>query len=506
MRANLAQRDKKKSSDESKNGRQFPAPKQSSTVITSTTMDNETAGPYNASCIDEHITKHPAYQKLHRALRDYQAKECKLEALNQDWKRKNQRLQQQIIGYRQNTQTQRCIKLEKDLSQNKVLFEELSVKLGDSEAELLRTKGTLKERDAAIQSMKDEYNKLFLALQKAKPLGSHSPTRLLQATSSMGVLKAATNGCASLSKSTTSNNLKLMTSTSAVDDGGTFDGPGEHEDTELHVQANDNPYLISHYKFKIEQLEKSIEGLQMQIRKMIASEYRHKQKNRVLLTERAQLLDYCDKLRRELDNSVLAAAKTITNTQKQQTARDMERRLSWSAITSRMDPQGSCVSGVGGLSKSSSSTTVGEVKRLRQRNEFLEERFRCILRAAGTSNPQTASVRPASATGVTRPHVFTQGAHIEDEDDVSEEGDHFTDELKRHAPRKSSNVQLDTPLLTPEAVSADASKPRIYVGSMPAFTEAGIVAPALHEAADSALAPTMLQQLQRVERKARVRI
>lgn len=502
MRANLAQREKKKPGDESNNGRQLS--RRSSTVIATTTIDSETASSFNTGCNDERIIKHPEYQKLHRALRDYQANQCKIEALNQDWKRENQRLQQQIIGYRQNTQTQRCIKLEKDLGQNKALAEELSLKLGDSEAELLRTKGTLKERDAAIQSMKDEYNKLFVALQKAKPLGSHSPTRLLRATSSTGVLKAATNGCASLSKSTTSNNLKLMTSTSAVDDGGVFDGSGEHEDApsaEFHVQANDNPYLISHYKFKIEQLEKSIEGLQVQIRKMIASEYRHKQKNRVLLTERAQLLDNCDKLRRELDNSVLAAAKTITNTQKQQTARDTERRLSWSARTSCVDPRAS------GLSKSSSSTTVGEVKRLRQRNEFLEERFRCILRAAGTSSPQTVNgVRPASAVGATHSRAIVSSQDDHNEGDSSEEVDPFTDELKHQAPRKSSNVQLNTSLLTLEAVSADAPKPHVHVASMPASTEVAVVAPALHEVADSALAPAMLQQLQRVERKARVRI
>lgn len=502
MRTNTAQRDKKRVNDETSSGRQTSTAKLASVVGTNMNDDitARCTSPSNSNCNDESIAKHPEYQKMHRALCDYQAKLCKLEAKNHGWKRENQRLQQQIVGYRQNTQTQHCIKLEKDLNQNKVLTEELSQKLGDSEAELLRTKGTLKERDTAIQGMKDEYNRLFAALQKAKPPGSHSPARLQRGASSVTLTKAVASGCIS-SRSMTSNNVKSITTIGARDDG--------HEDTNstgLHTQANDNPYLISHYKCKIEQLEKSIEGLQVQIRKMIASEYRHKQKNRALLIERSQLLEICDRLKRELDTSVLAAAKTITNTQKQLTARETERRLSWSASTSRIDPLNSSsrsVPVVNGLSKSSSSTTVGEIKRLRQRNEFLEERFRCVLRAAGASSSQTATARPVSATAVTRPHVYnsSQGVHNE-EDDVSE-GDDDHDEVK---PRKSSYVQLDAPLLGADVASADAPKPRLHVGLISVPAETVIVSPALREAVDSALAPAMLQQLQLVQRKARVRI
>lgn len=349
-------------------------------------------------------------QNLRRTLRDYELKLSKLEALNDECKLESQRLQQQLTGYKHNTQAQAFEKLDKDFRRTRTQADEAQKKLSDSDAELLRTKSALKERDTKIQLMKGEYNKLFHALQKVRTpaagssstLSSSSPGRSARLTSSSSLgsnnntsrLKSVTSTPSLLAPSRGSVASGLEVTTSANNVAAT--SPAE---VMTRQQANDNPYLIEHYKARLEGLEKEIEGFKVQIRKMIASEYRYKQKNRLFRLEKSQLVDTCDRLRLELDKAVLSSAKAITNSQKQSLV------PSYSFSSSRSD--GSLLSAAQQLTATRSSSrhrqsdgieqttgggsAVSEVKKLRQRNLFLEERFRAIVTSAGAAKDQANS-------------------------------------------------------------------------------------------------------------------
>ncbi|KAE9223829.1 hypothetical protein PF005_g6157 [Phytophthora fragariae] len=95
-------------------------------------------------------------QTLRRALRKYELKMAQTEADNEERKREVQRLQQQLTGLRQSTQLQMYSQLEKESRHLRELAADLKKRLAESEADLLRTKGTLKERESHMQKMRDD--------------------------------------------------------------------------------------------------------------------------------------------------------------------------------------------------------------------------------------------------------------------------------------------------------------------------------------------------------------
>ncbi|RLN91722.1 hypothetical protein BBJ28_00005834 [Nothophytophthora sp. Chile5] len=279
-------------------------------------------------------------QTLRRALREYEFKMARMEAAQEDRKREVQRLQQQLIGLRQNTQLQKCASLEKEARRLRELAEELKTRLAESDAELLRTKGALKEREAHMQKMKDEYAKLFSAVQKQKPPSHYSPSRL-QLPPTQQVQFQAQHPPSKLPEA--SSQLMDHSGPSAA-------GTGEH------------PYVVEHYRSVAARLERDVDALQLQIRHMMTSEHQHKQKTRVLRAEKEQLVRDRDQLREDLDRLARhSAMQSVAVDRRQQDASAAPRVFQVKPVGA---PQ--------------------EVKRLQKRNAFLEERFRTTLRTATT--------------------------------------------------------------------------------------------------------------------------
>ncbi|OWZ10603.1 hypothetical protein PHMEG_00016526 [Phytophthora megakarya] len=195
------------------------------------------------------------YQTLRRALRKYESKMAQSEAANEERKREVQRLQQQLTGLRQSTQLQMYTRLEKESRHTRELADDLKHRLAESEADLLRTKGTLKERECQVQKMKEEYAKLFTAVQKQKQPMHYSPSKLA---------RTADNG-----ESTTPTH-------------------------------SEHPYVVEYYRSEAKRVERESEALKLQIRRMMASEQLHKQKTRVLRAEKLKLTQERDQLRGDL--------------------------------------------------------------------------------------------------------------------------------------------------------------------------------------------------------------
>ncbi|GLD98726.1 hypothetical protein PINS_up007444 [Pythium insidiosum] len=298
-------------------------------------------------------------QTIRRALKKLEAENSRLDAANVELRTETKRLHQQIVGLRQNSNAQQVAKMEKEIQRSREALDEGSKKLTDLEGELLRTKGILKERDTRIQHMKDEYNKLFAALQKLKQT---SPSRPVHSAGSSSLLRRM--------RSTASTSSLA----SAADPASS--GAGESD------QANENPYLLEHYRAKIEQLEKQIERLQTQFRKIIASEYRHKQKNKLLRSERMQLVDSCDRLRGELERAVMTTAKAMSQNTSLAAKQQQQQQQHPPSLASQDDHDG-----VGDANGDDSAVreSISDLVRLRQRNQYLEERFRALDPPATTS-------------------------------------------------------------------------------------------------------------------------
>ncbi|RLN98822.1 hypothetical protein BBJ28_00001424 [Nothophytophthora sp. Chile5] len=303
-------------------------------------LPTATAGPtaLQASAKGEFFGTPAENQTLRRALRDYEFKMARMEAAQEDRKREVQRLQQQLIGLRQNTQLQKCASLEKEARRLRELAEELKTRLAESDAELLRTKGALKEREAHVRKMKDEYAKLFSAVQKQKPPSHYSPSRL-QLPPTQQVQFQTQHPLSKLPESSS----QLMDHS-----GPSTTGTGEH------------PYVVEHYRSVAARLERDVDALQLQIRRMMASEHQHKQKTRVLRAEKEQLVRDRDQLREDLDRLARhSALQSVAVDRQQQDASAASRVYQVKPVGA---PQ--------------------EVKRLQERNAFLEERFRKTLRTA----------------------------------------------------------------------------------------------------------------------------
>jgi hypothetical protein len=318
-------------------------------------------------------------QNLKRVLQDYECQASKLESANEDLRRELQRQQQQLASVKQSTQAQHCFKLEKEVKKLREALSDKTTQLADHEAELLRTRGSLKEREALIRDMKDEYNKLFTAMQKIK---QQAPTqaRPLARTSSSSQIGLNHTQSPGHTKSPAEKSVgdPAVSETTSVD--------------HVRAQANENPYLLGHYKAQIEQQEKVIERLQIQLRKMIASEYQHKQKNRQFRVERVELKDTCDSLRGELERAVKITAKAMAQHIPlfgDGDGGDSHLNLTRSANAHQLRPEedGSDDDERGG-SSNQLCCTIADVRRLRERNQYLEARFRA------TSEIATAATRP----------------------------------------------------------------------------------------------------------------
>lgn len=499
-------------------------------------------------------------QNLRRVLRDYELKLSKLEALNDESRREATRLQQQLSGYKHNAQAQAFEKLDKEFRRTRAQADEAKKRVVESDAELLRTKVALRERDTKIQQMKGEYNKLFHALQKVKipasgnsssSASSSSPGMLARrtSTSSLGS-NGANNGTtklkvvastSSLLPSTSSRGSTVSVESTATSANNNVTTAMSSSEAMTRLQANDNPYLLEHYKARLEALEKEIEGFKVQIRKMIASEYRYKQKNRLFRLEKSQLVDTCDRLRLELDKAVLSSAKTITNAQKQQTLTSSycfsNSRSDGSLLTSAQQltatrssfrqRQSDCSTGGSG-----GGSAVSEVKKLRQRNLFLEERFRAIVASAAAAKNQTSSsgdgdlksrrrsvlLRPQSAAaGLTlktqklTPEALTMGNGFEgdqssesdldgsdgeDDEDTGSSGDNqfsVTSSSQRQIRRQCSIMAIRQALESQAPLQPNPVAPALDVSAL--------------NGVDSfkSLDTDTLQALQQVKTKARVR-
>ncbi|EGZ26457.1 hypothetical protein PHYSODRAFT_258559, partial [Phytophthora sojae] len=246
-------------------------------------------------------------QTLRRAIRKYELKMAQTEAVNEERKREVQRLQQQLTGLRQSTQLQMYSRLEKESRHLRELADDLKKRLAESEADLLRTKGTLKERETHMQKMRDEYARLFNAVQKQKQPTHYSPSKLGRAATP------------------TSN--------------------------------SEHPYVVEHYRSEAARVERESEALKLQIRRMMASEQLHKQKTRVLRAEKQNLIRERDQLRADLDRAKRHSTlqSIAMNRQQAQSTKEI-RKMGFTSI-----PQ--------------------DVKQLKERNAFLEERFRKSLQS-----------------------------------------------------------------------------------------------------------------------------
>lgn len=445
-----------------------------------------------------------------------------------------QRLQQQITGYRHNTQAQSYGKLEKDHKKSKALADEWKKKCAESDAELLRTKSALKERETRIQQMKDEYNKLFTALQKIKQQSPHaSPSKQLTRHASSRALgakllkvTASTSTLQQLSHAgTTPNSLHAGTdphipAAAAHNTSNGATATMAETATSMRNQANDNPYLVEHYKSRMELLEKEIDGLQVQIRKMIASEYRYKQKNRLFRIEKMQLLETCDRLRLALDKAVLSSAKTVTNTQKQlarsyseyPTQQELSRTLKRGDTAT--SSSSTCGDEAGRSAATSSSCAVNEVKKLRQRNQFLEERYRSVVQSAAASAATKDAVqendsKPHHASSFSANNPPAVSSHIEKPklqprafETGFEAGDEDTTSLDRDDDAACAPRQLRRPssIMTIKATGSQSGaslRESVGVAELSGGSECA--------SSFGSLDPGTLQALQQVKTKARVR-
>ncbi|GMF31820.1 unnamed protein product [Phytophthora fragariaefolia] len=322
-----------------------------STRIASTTSSAKTATLSGSGASPSHTSGDffgtPAENlTLRRALRKYELKVAQTEAANEEHKRAVQRLQQQLTGLRQSTQLQMYTQLEKESRHLRELADDLKKRLAESEADLLRTKGTLKERECRMQKMKDEYARLFNAVQKQKQPTHYSPSKLGRVNSTMHL--------AVISQGNHSPQSPRKVA------GGT--GTDVHslvaESSGAATTANsEHPYVVEHYRAEAARVERESEALKLQIRRMMASEQLHKQKTRVLRAEKQALTRERDQLRADLDH-----AKRHSTLQ----SIAMNRQQTQTLVSSHI---------------AGSSSVPQDVKQLQKRNAFLEERFRKSLQS-----------------------------------------------------------------------------------------------------------------------------
>ncbi|KAL3662475.1 hypothetical protein V7S43_012330 [Phytophthora oleae] len=301
-------------------------------------------------------------QTLRRALRKYEVKMAQTEAASEERKREVQRLQQQLTGLRQSTQLQMYSRLEKESHNLRELSDDLKRRLSESEADLLRTKGTLKERDIQVQKMRAEYTRLFNAVQKQKQSAHYSPPKL-----------ARTASAAQLSASQQSHSAHQPQK---------LPGAGFIEAGDIGATAapanGEHPYVVAYYRSEAARVERESEALKLQIRRMMASEQLHKQKTRVLRAEKENLTRERDQLRADLDRAKKHSTMQSIAMSRQQTHSSTDKPARKVGFTAAQQ----------------------EVKHLKERNVFLEERYRKSLQSNSTLATIGAVARLRSSVSV----------------------------------------------------------------------------------------------------------
>ncbi|KAG1707212.1 hypothetical protein DVH05_026406 [Phytophthora capsici] len=300
-------------------------------------------------------------QTLRRALRKYEVKLAQAEAANEERKREVQRLQQQLTGLRQSTQLQMYSRLEKEAHNLRELSDDLKRRLSESEADLLRTKGALKERDIQVQKMRDEYARLFNAVQKQKQPAHYPPSKL-----------ARTASAAQLSLSQQSHSTHQPQK---------LPGAGLTEGDVVATAASANgehPYVVAYYLSEAARVERESEALKLQIRRMMASEQLHKQKTRVLRAEKQHLARQRDQLRADLDRAKKHSTMQSIAMSRQQS------HLSTDKVARKVG----------------FTVAQQEVKHLQERNIFLEERYRKSLQSHSSLAAIGAVARLRSSVAV----------------------------------------------------------------------------------------------------------
>ncbi|KAE9356571.1 hypothetical protein PR003_g2250 [Phytophthora rubi] len=330
-------------------------------------------------------------QTLRRALRKYELKMAQTEADNEERKREVQRLQQQLTGLRQSTQLQMYSQLEKESRHLRELAADLKKRLAESEADLLRTKGTLKERESHMQKMRDEYARLFNAVQKQKQPTHYSPSKLGRSASTMQL--AATS--------------QADHSPSRVSGGTATD---VHSESIPPTANSEHPYVVEHNRSEAARVERESEALKLQIRRMMASEQLHKQKTRVLRAEKQSLIRDRDQLRADLDRAKRhSTLQSIAMNRQQAQSTAETRKIGFASV-----PQ--------------------DVKQLQKRNAFLEERFRKSLQSNSTLTTIGAVARLRNSISVPPALDGIDPATIPDNEADSESAmaGHHDPRIRRH--------------------------------------------------------------------------
>ncbi|KAJ8561660.1 hypothetical protein ON010_g8021 [Phytophthora cinnamomi] len=332
-------------------------------------------------------------QALRRALRKYELKMAHTEAVNEERKREVQRLQQQLTGLRQSTQFQMYSRLEKESRHLRELADDLKKRLVESEADLLRTKGALKERESHMQKMRDEYARFFNAVQKQKQPTHYSPSKLGRTPSAMQ-LAAISQG----------NRSPQLPSRGTIMD-------AHSESSTAATNANsEHPYVVEHYRSEAARADRGSEALKLQIRRMMASEQLHKQKTRVLRAEKQNLIRERDQLRADLDHAKRYNTLQSIAMNRQQSQPSVEnRKMGYTGV-----PQ--------------------DVKLLQKRNAFLEERFRKSLQSNSALTTIGAVARLRNSISVPSGFDSADPAVIHEADSESTVAGHHDPPLQRHHP------------------------------------------------------------------------
>ncbi|KAG9410135.1 Cytosolic phospholipase A2 zeta [Aphanomyces cochlioides] len=158
-----------------------------------------------------------------------------LEAENQANREQIKDLKAKLHGYSSSAQALAFTKAQKDAARFKERVKDVETKMTAVEATLMKTRGVLADKDAKLQALKAEYDKLFAALQhENEQRQQHAPPQHEQ-------------------------QLRQ---------------PETVSNEEASRIANENQYVTGFYKAKLEHQAAEILALRKQIKKMLASKHR----------------------------------------------------------------------------------------------------------------------------------------------------------------------------------------------------------------------------------------
>ncbi|KAH9105304.1 hypothetical protein LEN26_014822 [Aphanomyces euteiches] len=165
-------------------------------------------------------------------MRQANLKIAHLEAENQANREQIKDLKAKLHGYNSSAQALAFTKAQKDAARFKERVKDVETKMTAVEATLMKTRGVLADKDAKLQALKAEYDKLFAALQHENEQRQQPP-----------------------------HEQQLQQPESVSND-------------EANRIANENQYVTGFYKAKLEHQAAEILALRKQIKKMLASKHR----------------------------------------------------------------------------------------------------------------------------------------------------------------------------------------------------------------------------------------